>query len=56
MANKKIVYCKDCEYSHCCREGEIAEKYGKGMECSIGVLRCPKDDDYCSRGKKKGGR
>ena len=48
-----IVYCKDCKYSMCWRSGELAQKYGKAMECSINVLRCPDDFDYCSKGVRQ---
>ena len=49
---KEIIYCKDCIHSVCWRSGESASKYGKLMECSINVLACPNDYDFCSKGKK----
>ncbi len=49
---EEVVYCVDCKYSQCWRSGEAAQNYGKSMECSLGILRCPNDYDYCSRGKK----
>lgn len=48
----EIVYCKDCRYSTCWRKDETAEKYGKGMVCSRGVLLCPDDYDFCSKGEE----
>lgn len=48
----KIVYCKDCKYLTCWRKGEIAEKYGKGMECSIHIIPYPEDSDFCSKGEE----
>lgn len=48
----EVVYCVDCMYSQCLRSGELAEKYGKGLECKLNILNCPCDYDYCSHGKK----
>ena len=48
-----VVYCKDCAYATAWRSGEIAEKYGKGLECSKNIISCPDDYDYCSYGIKK---
>ena len=48
----EVVYCVNCKYSQCRRDGESALKYGKGMECSLHVFSCPNDYDFCSRGKK----
>ena len=49
---EEVVYCVDCKYSQCWRSGESAQKYGKGMECSLNIFSCPNDYDFCSRGKK----
>lgn len=48
----EIIYCKDCEYSTCYRSGEVAKKYGKGMQCSLNIITCPDDYDFCSMSKK----
>lgn len=50
---ENIIYCKDCKYSTCWRSGEVAEKYGKGRECTLGVILCPDDYDFCSKGKER---
>lgn len=48
----EVVYCIDCDYSQCWRSGELAEKYGKEMQCKLNILNCPSDHDFCSYGKK----
>lgn len=47
----EIVYCKNCKYSRCWRSGELANKFGKAMECSLGIIWCPNDHDFCSKGE-----
>lgn len=49
---EEVVYCVECRYSQCLRDGESARLYGKGMECSLNIIRCPGDYDFCSRGEK----
>ena len=48
----EIVYCKDCKHSRCWRTGELADKFGKAMECSLQIIWCPNDYDFCSKGEK----
>ena len=48
----EIVYCKECKHSHYWRSGELANKFGKAMECSLNIIMCPNDYDFCGKGKK----
>ena len=45
-----IVYCNDCMYATYWRSGEVAKEYGRGLECSLNIILCPNDWDFCSKG------
>lgn len=47
----EVTYCIDCKHSVCGRSGEAARKYGKALDCELGVIRCPDDHDFCSKGE-----
>jgi ABC-type ATPase with predicted acetyltransferase domain len=48
----KIVHCCECKHSTCWRSGELARKFGKAMECSLHIISCPDDYDFCSYGER----
>ena len=55
MNNSNIVYCKDCKYSSCWHSESEARRLNtsRGRECSLHVIDCPNDFDFCSRGESQ---